>query len=61
MKKIIGIILLALFFIGFWVGMSFIFYNGGLGLWLSIILPFCCYVEAALLLGFIYLINWLLS
>jgi hypothetical protein len=61
MKKIIGIILLVLFFIGFWVGMSFVFYNGGLDLWLSIILPFCCYVAAVLIMAFTRLIAWLLT
>lgn len=61
MKKIIGIILIALFLVAFWVGMSFIFYGGGLDLWLAIIIPLCCYIVAALLLGFIHLISWLLD
>lgn len=61
MKKIIGIILLALFFIGFWVGISFIFYSGGLSLWLSILIPFCCYVAAVLIVAFTRLIAWLLT
>jgi hypothetical protein len=61
MKKIIGIVLIALFFILLWVGLSFVFYSGGINLWLSIIIPPCCYIEAALLIGFLELVTWLLK
>lgn len=61
MKKIIGIILIVLFFVSFWVGLSLVFYGGGVSLWLSIVLPCCCYIGAALLLGFSELITWLLK
>ena len=60
MKKIIGIILIVLFFLAFWVGLSIVFYNGGLSLLWSIVLPFCCYVGAVLLNGFCKLVEWLL-
>ena len=61
MKKIIGIILIVLFFVVFWVGMSLVFYSGGLNLWWSIIIPFLCYVAAALMLAFVQLVAWLLT
>lgn len=61
MKKIIGIILIVLFLVAFWVGLSVIFYNGGLSLWLSIVIPPCCYIGTTLLVGFVELIAWLLS
>ena len=61
MKKIIGIILIVLFFVAFWVGMSLVFYGGGLDLWLAIIIPPCCYIASALLLEFVALVSWLLD
>ena len=61
MKRIVGYILLLLFFIAFWAFLSFIFYNGGLSLLTSIVLPFCCYIIAALIAGFLELIVWLLN
>ena len=61
MKKVIGIILLFLFFISFWVGLSFVFYTGGLSLLWSILLPFFVYIGAALLISFIELVTWLLK
>lgn len=60
MKKIIGIMLIILFLILFWVGMSIIFYSGGVSLIWSVILPFCIYVVVALINGFCELISWLL-
>lgn len=61
MKRIIGIILIILFLLAFWVGMSFIFYSGGISLLWSIILPFCIYVTAVLVNGFCELVTWLLK
>lgn len=61
MKKIIGIILLILFLLAFWVGLSIVFYNGGVSLLWSIILPLCTYLGAILINGFCKLIEWLLN
>ena len=61
MKKIIGIILAILSFASFWIGLSFAFYFGGMSLIWSIIMPLCCYIAAALLVGLVSLIGWLLS
>lgn len=61
MKKIIGIILAILFFVSFWIGLSFTFYFGGMNLTWSIIMPLCCYVATALLVGLVSLIGWLLN
>ena len=59
--NLIGIVLIALFFISLWVGLSFVFYSGGINLWLSIIIPPCCYIGAALIIGFLELVTWLLE
>lgn len=61
MKKIIGIILIILSSITFWIGLSLLFYSGGLGLLMSIILPLCIFIGAALIVAFANLIGWLLS
>ena len=61
MKKIIGIILIVLSLVAFWVGLSIMCYSSGVSLWLSIIIPPCCYIESVLILGFEKLIAWLLS
>ena len=61
MKKVIGIALIILLFVGYWIGLSFVFYGGGLNLWLSIIIPPCCGIAVLLILGLTELIGWLLS
>jgi hypothetical protein len=60
MKKIIGITLIVLFLVSFWVGLSFVFYSAGLSLPWSITIPFLCYVGAVLIVGFTELVSWLL-
>lgn len=61
MKKIIGIALIILFLIAFWVGLSLTLYSGGVSLWWSIVTPILCYITAALVIGFSELITWLLK
>lgn len=61
MKKIIGIILIVLFFLALWVGLSIVFYNGGVSLLWSIILPLCIYLSVVLINGFCELVAWLLK
>lgn len=61
MKKIIGIILIILFLLAFWIGLSIVFYNGGVTLLWSIILPLCIYVGVILINGFCELVTWLLK
>ena len=61
MKKIIGIILIVLFLVAFYIGLSVVLYSGGVSLLWSIITPFLCYVGAALMMGFSELITWLLK
>lgn len=61
MKKIIGYALIVLFFAAFWVGLSIVFYSGGISLPWSIAIPFLCYIVAALLMGFTELVTWLLK
>lgn len=61
MKKIIGIALITLFLIAFWIGLSLTLYSGGVSLWWSIITPCLCYIGAALIMAFSELITWLLK
>lgn len=61
MKKIIGIALIVLFLIAFWIGLSVMLYSGGVSLWWSIITPLLCYVGAALIIAFSELVTWLLK
>ena len=61
MKKIIGIILIVLFIIAFWTGLSLVLYHGGVGLLWSIVVPCLGCVATALLIGFAELVAWLLT
>ena len=61
MKKIIGYALIVLFLASFWVGLSLVFYSGGISLLWSIAIPFLCFVGAVLLVGFVELVAWLLK
>ena len=61
MKKIIGYALIVLCHVLFWVGLSIVFYSGGISLPWSIAIPFLCYVGAVLLVGLAELICWLLK
>ena len=61
MKKIIGIILTILSFAAFYIGLSFVFYFGGLNIWWSIAMPLLCYVGAILIMAFAHLVAWLLT
>lgn len=56
MKRILGILLAILMIASFWFGLSFVFYIGGLGLVISILIPPCCGVVATLIIRLIDLI-----
>ena len=49
MKRVGETLLIIFLLIAAWVGMSLIFYNGGLDPWLSILIPPCCYIVMALI------------
>ena len=61
MKKIIGIALIVLFIVAFWVGLSLTLYSAGASLFWSIVTPSLCYIVTALIIGFSKLITWLLK
>lgn len=61
MKKIIGIILLILFFVAIAVGTSILFCFCGVNWVVSILLTLGAFVAAALIIGFAELVGWLLS
>lgn len=50
MKRILGIIIAVLMAILFWVGLTLVFYSGGLGLVISILIPPGCAIAAILLI-----------
>lgn len=59
MKETIGIILIILSLIVYWIGLSLLFYSDGLGLLMSIILPLCIFIGEALIVAFASLMGWL--
>lgn len=56
MKKVLGIILAVVFALLFWVALTWIFYTGGVGLVLSILLPPGCALGALALVALVDLI-----
>lgn len=56
MKKVLGIILAIVFALLFWVALTWIFYTGGVGLVLSILLPPGCALGALALVALVDLI-----
>jgi hypothetical protein len=61
LKKIIGVILIILFFGAIWAGLTVMFYTGGMPILISIIMPLGIYVVAILFYGFILLLEWLFT
>lgn len=62
MKRVLGIILTIVLAILFWVGLTWIFYTGGVGLVLSIFLPpACALVSLAIVLLIDLIVNLLSS
>lgn len=61
MKKIIGYILLALFFILFYVYETFIFILGDYHWTVIVFSPLATFVGAALIVGFMVFIEWLID
>lgn len=56
MKRVLGIILAIVFALLFWVALTWIFYTGGVGLVLSILLPPGCALGALALVALVDLI-----
>lgn len=61
MKKIIGIILLTLFFVTIAVGISIFLCFAGLNWIVASLITLGVFVVAALIFGFIELVTWLLA
>ena len=56
MKRILGILLAILMIALSWFGLSVVFYIGGLGVVISILIPPCCGVVAMLIIRLVELI-----
>ena len=61
MKKIIGYILLALFFALLYVGETLIFILGDCHWAVIAFAPLCTFVGATLIIGFMALVEWLID
>ena len=57
MKRILGILLAILMIALSWFGLSVVFYTGGFGVVISILIPPCCGVVAMLILRLVELIT----